>query len=113
MTNTLNITSWGETLLCKAAFDRYTNGRLALTLLYWDEEMEGWFPHAKVSVNLPDQHLNEGELFIKDWAENEPIVAALVEAGWLKDTGREVLSGYVVPRVMTMEGDLLDLFKGE
>lgn len=103
---TLNITAWGHTTECRPEVSQYSNGRLALSLLYFDEEMQGWLPHAKITVNLPDQHLNPGEFFVKDWAENEPIVEALLEAGWLERTGREVLSGYVAPQVMRAAGDL-------
>jgi hypothetical protein len=67
MTNspTITLSTWGmgpDT--CKVEVERYTNDRLALSLVYWDEEMEGWFPHCRLTVNLPDQHLNEGEFFV-------------------------------------------------
>lgn len=105
--DTIDITAYGETLTCKPVLESYDGGRVALTLTYWDEEMQGWFPHCKVTVNLPDQHLNEGEVFVKDWSENEPIVEALLEAGWLVPTGREVISGFVAPRVMRLAGPLV------
>jgi hypothetical protein len=33
-------------------------------------------------------------------------VEALLEAGWLAPTGREVISGHVAPQVMKATGDL-------
>jgi hypothetical protein len=109
MTNnnlTINIASWGETFDCRLEVGTYTNGRLALALAYWDEEMQGWFPHVKVTVNMPEVHLNEGEFLVKDWSENEPIATALLEAGWLIRTGREVHSGFVFPMVAKAAGAL-------
>lgn len=105
---TIDITSWGETLTCRPEVDTYANGRLCLALAYFDEEMQMWAPHCKVTTNLPDQHLNEGEFFVKDWSENEPVVAELVRQGWLRDTGREVISGFIAPRVMVAQGALAE-----
>jgi hypothetical protein len=114
MTNTtIHITAYGETVICTPKASYYENGRLAITLLYWDEDMQGWFPHAKVTVNMPDVHLNEGEVLVKDWAENEPIAAALLEAGWLLPTGREVSSGFVFPMVARPGGDLATYLETE
>jgi hypothetical protein len=104
---TITIDSWGETTEVHPRATTYENGRLCLEL--WIEHDEGWMePFAKVTTNLPDQHLNEGEIFVKDWAENEPMVAALLEAGWLVPAGREVLSGYVAPAVMRPAGALAE-----
>jgi hypothetical protein len=108
MTNSINITTWGQTLKVRPEVSAYTNDRLAISLLYFDEEMQGWFPHCKVTVNLPDIHLNEGEVLIKDWSENAPIVEALIAAGWLIPTGREVSSGYVFPMVARLGGALAE-----
>jgi hypothetical protein len=103
--NTFSITSYGETLQVKVELDRYTNGRVCVSLLYFDEEMQGWFPHCKLTVNMPDVHLNEGEVLIKDWAENAPIVEDLVARGFIRPTGREVSSGFVFPMVATINGE--------
>lgn len=101
------IPGWsGNTDLCKPEVKAYANGRVAIDLLYWDDEMQDWFPHCHLTVNLPDQHLNEGELFVKDWAENELIANTLLEFGWLERTGREVISGFVAPMVARPAGAL-------
>jgi len=109
---TIDIDSWGETFTCRPEVSAYAGGRLAINLLYWDSEMQGWFPHCRLTTNLPDQHLNEGEVFVKDWSENEPIVDALLKAGWLSPTGREVISGFIAPQVMRPAGPLLDFIQG-
>lgn len=104
---TFTFTSFGTDYTLRPETSLYTNGRLCLSLLYWDEEMEGWFPFAKITTNLPDQHLNEGEVFVKDWSENEEIVRYLIARGILTPTGREVVSGYIAPQVMRLNPDLL------
>jgi hypothetical protein len=104
MTNnndTITINSYGETFEVTPTMGTYSNGRLAISFIC----DEGPFCH--LTVNLPDQHLNPGEVFVKDWSENEVLVVALVAAGWLIDTGREVQSGYVFPKVMRPAGPLL------
>jgi len=101
--NTFNYTSFGEDMVLRPEFTAYANGRTCMVLTYWDDEMEGWFPFAKVTTNLPDQHLNEGEVFVKDWSENEAIVAHLESLGVLTRTGREVISGFVAPAVMVLD----------
>lgn len=112
-TPTITFDSWGERITAhlRLPAPRYANGRICLEL--WHEVTEDGLTYAepvgKVTTNLPDQHLNAGEVFVKDWAENEPMVAALVEAGWLEDTGREVLSGFVAPKVYRLAGPLADL----
>ena len=98
----------GEDYVLTPHREQYANGRLALTFTYRDEEMDMDAPFSRVTVNLPDEHLNEGEFFVKDWAENAPLVEALEEAGWLIRTGREVLSGYVAPAAMRAAGPLAD-----
>lgn len=111
MTNspTIDITAWGETTTCTVEVSSYSNGRLALQL--WMEGDFGPEPYGKVTVNLPDVHLNEGEILVKDWAENEPLAAALLDAGWITPTGREVASGYVFPLVARPAGPLADYIK--
>ena len=93
--HTTTFTSYGEDMVLTLHVDRYTNGRLHLALFC----EEG--PFATLTTNLPDQHLNPGEVFVKDWSENEAIVAHLESIGWFTRTGREVTSGFVFPAVMT------------
>lgn len=97
----LTFDHYGEPVTVTATFGHYANERLAISLV--DEIGD---PFTTVTVNLPDAHLNEGEVAIKDWDVNEPVVAAMVAAGWLVPTGREVSSGFVFPKVMKPAGDL-------
>lgn len=106
MTNndTITFTAFGETFTVHPEVSRYSmKDRLAIS--FYDEQ---GLPFSHLTVNLPDEHLNEGEVFVKDWSENAPLVLALTKAGWLERTGREVSSGYVFPKVMRLAGPLLE-----
>jgi hypothetical protein len=116
MTNnndTFHFNSFGQDFDLVPRFETYANGnRVALS--FWYEEKDGdfsyWAPFAKVTVNMPEVHLNEGEILVKDYSENAELVEALVAAGWLIRTGREVSSGYIFPSVMRLGGPLLEEF---
>ena len=116
MTNTpptIFIPSWdGESYEVHPRISKYDNGRLAIEL--WSGETEGFMePFGKVTVNLPDEHLNEGEVFVKDWAENELLASTLLEFGWITPTGREVSSGFIFPLVSRPAGALLDYINSQ
>lgn len=70
---------------------KYSNGRTALELI----DTEDGIPYATASVNLPDVLLEEGEIFIKDYAENEGILNFLVQNNIVKRTEKGVQSGFV------------------
>jgi len=89
------------------AFGRYEGGRAALQML---DGMD--LPYATITVNLPED-LAEGEHFVKGWSENEPIVKALLDAGWLRDTGRRVQTGYVEAMVCEFAGPLEQAYEQE
>lgn len=83
---------------CDIQFRQYGNGRPAIRLV--QARTRGPYAGsseviAMASVNLPDEPLAEGEIFIKDYAENEGMLAALIAAGVVEDTGRRVSSGWV------------------
>lgn len=100
----LTFDSFGRMVRVFPEFGAYANSRTALML---NEEDGRW---GVVTVNMPDDHLNPGEVFIKDWSENEPAVKAMLDAGWLELAGREVQSGFVFPKVARLAGDLLEYF---
>ena len=104
---TIIFTAYNNSYTATPEFGRYPNGRLAIRMV--DEEDGS--PVCTLTTNLPDQHLNEGEVFIKHWAENQPIFDAMMEFGWLRDTGREVISAYVEPKAMTLDGPLAEAYR--
>lgn len=85
---------------CDLYVDRYAdNGRVALRLV----ERATGEPWARATTNLPDAPLGEGEVFIKDYAENEGMLAALELAGVVEATGLYETSGYVTVPVARLK----------
>lgn len=70
---------------------QYGNGRPALQLI----DAEDGSPVAWATVNLPDLPAGPNQVFIKDYSENEGMLAALVAAGVVKPTGESVRSRFV------------------
>lgn len=69
---------------------KYPNKRLAITLT--DEE---GYPCNRVTVNLPDVSLEDGEIIIKDYSENEGILDCFIENKIVSKPLRHVNSGFV------------------
>ena len=78
----------GEECLLKQNF--YQNGRIALFLVSVEGELI-----STCTTNIPEIPLDDDEVFIKDYSENEGILEFLVKEGIVKDTGQVLLSGYV------------------
>lgn len=85
-------TPYGEAVL-RMGF--YGNDRVAIQLM--DAETEE--PIGKLTVNLPEEELAEGEFFVKTWSENKGIAAAALASGLFEDTGRRVATGRVEAQV--------------
>lgn len=51
-------------------------------------------PFATLTVNLPMTALEENEVIIKTWSENEPIAEAARKSGLFFDTGKRVSTGF-------------------
>ena len=66
----------------------YGNGRLALSVT---NPVSGVL--YKATVNMPDDELADGFVFLKGWSENEGVPEALELAGHVRLTGREVQAG--------------------
>ena len=77
---------------CEVQRLEYPGGRTALVLI----DARDGDQVATVTVNLPDQPLGANEVFVKDWSENDGMVAAMERAGILRNTGEYVRAGYVV-----------------
>lgn len=102
---TFSHTQYDEPFELVPEFGRYSNNRIGLQLFTDYGE-----PFAKITVNLPDQPAPNDDLFIKDYSENELVVAKMVEMGWLVRTGERVQSGFVSVPIMRLGGELLDYF---
>lgn len=99
---TIKFEFYGEEVELIPSFGQYGNGRLAITF----EDYNTGEPFGTATINLPEQHLNDGEFFIKDWSENEALAQALIKQGWIKSTGREVVSGFVIAKAFKANGKL-------
>jgi hypothetical protein len=75
---------------CLVQAERYpSSGHTALSL--YDAQLGIHF--ATATLNLPDIPLCDTQVFIKDYSENEGMLAALVTAGIVKETGVRVRTG--------------------
>ena len=80
---------------------RYPNGRVAIRL--FDEEG----PYATATVNVTEAELAADEVAVKDYAENDGIMALLQAMGIAEPTGRRVPVGRVdapVARLLVTPG---------
>lgn len=82
----INLKEWGP---CRLLKERYNNGRLALQLF---SNMHGMI--ATLTVNLPEEHLEDDEFFIKGWSENEAIIPDVLASGVFEDTGKRIRTGF-------------------
>lgn len=81
------VTFKGETLV--AFFGKmYSNRRRAIELV----DSMG-LPYAKATVNIPEAELEDDEVLIKNWSENEGISEMLQSEGITEDTGKRVPTG--------------------
>lgn len=80
---------------CDVLMSEYMdNGAPALVL----QDADDFEPVATATVNICKTP-PEGHVFIKDYAENQGLLKALVDGGIVKDTGQRVQQGYVVVAV--------------
>jgi len=75
---------------CTVAYPRYQNNRIAIELV--TARQESW---AVASVNLPNERMEETEVAIKDYSDNEGMLDALIAAGVVQAPHRFADSGYV------------------
>jgi hypothetical protein len=78
----------------------YGNNRLALEIL----DSEDGIPVMVATVNIPEVPLNEGEIIIKDYSENEGVLDFLQQNGLVGEVLREVQSGFVTCPVVKYLG---------
>lgn len=91
MNNTLKPTLYIDDEPLRLSFSRYENHRLAIELISMNDHM----PYAVATVNIPHANLNEGEVLIKNYSENEGILEVLEKEKIVERTGRTITSGFV------------------
>ena len=87
----MKVQAYGETLTVVTARYQASNG-LAVQVV----DATGC-PFGTVSVNLPESKaLPEGAFYVKHWAENEPLVDALISQGVIEPVDAPVAaSGFI------------------
>ena len=96
----MNIKIDGYDMILKK--EEYQNGKTALVIIIGNgndalEEM-GMQPgdeYTVVTVNLPNVELQDNEICVKNYTENEGLFEQLIEQKILRDTGRKVKTGFV------------------
>lgn len=71
----------------------YDTGRTAIRII------SGGLPFAVLTVNLPDDPLEDGEIFVKTWSENAAIREPILALGIFEDTGKRVPTGFTEAEV--------------
>ena len=82
--------------------ERYGNGRVKLRL----RDRDDGEPVATATINVPEEPLAENEVIIKDYSENDGMLAALLDAGVVEPTGRVCVSGMVQAPICTLKVSL-------
>jgi hypothetical protein len=72
---------------CKLKLMHYGNLRPAFLLV----DAEDGSPIAKGTVNVPEEPMGPDEVIIKDYAENEGMSAALIDAGIIEPAPKRVI----------------------
>jgi hypothetical protein len=85
---------------CTLEYAEYSNGRTAITLIGTGEKLGE--PIAVATVNMPDNHMEEGEVAIKDYAENDGVLLALQKAGIVSEPKRFIPSVHVIIPVVKL-----------
>ena len=86
---------------CIATYAQYGNGRLAIILV----DAEDSSPIATATVNLPDEDMTDDEVAIKDYSENEGMLAALLDSGLISKPVRLAFSGFVTVPICKFLGE--------
>jgi hypothetical protein len=84
------ISQFGERYLLFIRTETYKDGKIRIQLY---DSVDGT-PYATATTNIQEE-LEQGEVAIKDWSENQGILDFLVQNKIVKEPHRFVESGYV------------------
>lgn len=76
---------------CEVELGIYPNGRIAIGLVKTEDRE----PMLIASVNLPYEFIDENEVAIKNYSENEGVLDVLIEAQVISAPIRFAKSGYI------------------
>lgn len=82
---------------CELKRLQYNNRRTALQLVAWEDQDDVYEGDliATCTVNIPEIDLEESEVIIKDYSENEGMLNSLLDANVVKLTGKSIQTGFV------------------
>lgn len=75
---------------CNVTKFYYKNDRTAIKLI----DSEDGMPVLTATVNLPDEDINEDEVLIKSWSENEGIEEILVKENIIGPKIKDIPAGF-------------------
>ena len=87
------IFAYGEEIEMKET--QYRNKRAAIQLV----SAETGEPYGMLTVNIPEFPLDEEEILVKAWSENEPYRAPALATGLFQDTGKRAPAGFTEAEV--------------
>ncbi len=91
----LTVKLLGEEYPVVLVVDNYQSGKAPAIML---EDTDGEL-FCTLTCNIPGTRLEENEVLIKTWSENEEIAASILASGLLKDTGKRVPTGFVQAQI--------------
>ena len=92
---------------CHLIFGRYSNARVAIQI-YRDYQLI-----AKATVNIPEAKLNDDEVLIKDYAENQGILQSLINNKIITNTGNVIATGFTAVNVCKLTAKALDMLESQ
>ena len=78
----------------------YHNGRPAIQLV----TISDGEPFGTLTCNIPEYNLEENEILVKTWSENEEMAKCCLQSGFFKDTGKRVPTGFMEAQVWKILG---------
>jgi hypothetical protein len=90
----LDVNFYGEIHHTNIHITQYGSSRIAILLQEQDGE-----PFGTLTVNLPDEEIEDGEIIVKTWSGNEPLADAAMKSGLFSDTGKRLKTGFVEAQI--------------
>jgi hypothetical protein len=99
----LKVSAYGKTWNTVFRVNQYMNGRIAIETKVADGEEAGE-PYGILTCNLPDEKIEDGQIIVKTWSENEGLAAAALGSGLFRDTGKRIPTGFVQAQIWEVLG---------
>ncbi|MCK9552329.1 hypothetical protein [Aquamicrobium sp.] len=86
-----------------------TNGAVAISL--YEKTGDEVEPFLDLTTNIDGATalLQENEIFVKTWSENEPFIKQLLESGYFEDTGKRHDLGFVQAHIWKIVKEITDI----